>query len=176
MKIRSQLQSLTPASEFLYNISQRLRDRELFGNSEETLPYFAKVKVPAIAIVSLLCLAYLVNEESNHLILADENLLNFIIQMLDEAWQSEHHRSNGYSAKELAEGLSYLAINDKNKKVLEYKGAVRVLISIVKTSNEDEEIASAARALWMLAFDNNNKETIRREDWGFGDLTSVTTQ
>ena len=147
----------------LHNISRRLRDRELFANSEETLLRFAKVKVPAIAAESLLCLAYLVNEETNHLILADENLLSFIIQMLDEAWQSEDRHSNGYSAKELAEGLSHLAINDTNKKVLGRKGAVRVLISVLKTSNEDEEKASAARALWMLAFDDNNKEAIRQE-------------
>ena len=135
----------------------------MFANSEETLLRFAKVKVPAIAAESLLCLAYLVNEETNHLILADENLLSFIIQMLDEAWQSEDRHSNGYSAKELAEGLSHLAINDTNKKVLGRKGAVRVLISVLKTSNEDEEKASAARALWMLAFDDNNKEAIRQE-------------
>ena len=148
----------------LHNISRRLRDRELFANSEETLLHFAKVKVPAIAAVSLLCLAYLVNEETNHLILADENLLSFIITILDEAWQSRDRHSNGYSAKELAEGLSHLAINDTNKKVLGHKGAVRVLISVLKTSSEDEEKASAARALWMLVFDSNNKEILRQED------------
>ena len=148
----------------LHNISRRLRDRELFFNSEKTLLHFAKVKVPTIAAESLLCLAYLVNEETNHLILADENLLSFLITVLDKAWQSEDRHSNGYSAKELAEGLSHLAINDTNKKVLGRKGAVRVLISVLKTSNEDEEKASTARALWMLAFDDNNKEIIRQED------------
>ena len=148
----------------LHNISRRLRDSELFANSEETLLYFAKIKVPAIAALSLLCLAYLVNEETNHLILADENLLSFIVTLLNEAWQSKDRRSSGLlSAKELAEGLSHLAINDTNKKVLGHKGAVHVLISVLKTSNEDEEKASAARALWMLAFNDNNKEVIRQE-------------
>ena len=148
----------------LHNISRRLRDRELFANREQTLLYFAKKKVPAIAAESLLTLAYLVDENTNHLILADENLLSFIITLLDEAWQSEDRHSNGYSAKELAEGLGHLAINDANKTILGQNGVIPVLISVIKTSNEDEEKASATRALWMLAFDDNNKEKIRQEE------------
>ena len=148
----------------LHNISRRLRDRELFANREQTLLYFAKKKVPAIAAESLLTLAYLVDENTNHLILADENLLSFIITLLDEAWQSEDRHSNGYSAKELAEGLSHLAINDANKTILGQNGVIPVLISVIKTSNEDEEKASATRALWMVAFDDNNKEKVRQEE------------
>ena len=45
----------------------------------------------------------------------------------------EDSRSNGYSAKELAEGLSHLAINGTNKKILVNKGAVRVFN--VRTQN-----------------------------------------
>ena len=149
----------------LYNISRRLRDRELFANRERTLLYFAKKKNEAIAAESLLTLAYLVDENTNHLILADENLLSFIIILLDGAWQSEdRRRCYGYSAKELAEGLSHLAINDANKNILGQNGVIPVLISVIKTSNEDEEKASATRALWMLAFDDNNKGEIRREE------------
>ena len=149
----------------LHNISRRLRDRELFANREQTLLYFAKKKVPAIAAESLLTLAYLVDENTNHLILADENLLSFIITLLDGAWQSEdRRRCYGYSAKELAEGISHLAINDANKNILGQNGVIPVLISVIKTSNEDEEKASATRALWMLAFDDNNKEKVRQEE------------
>ena len=70
----------------LNNISRRLRDGELFANHEETLLYFAKEKVRTIAAPSLLTLAYLVDETTNHLILADETLLSFIITLLNEAW------------------------------------------------------------------------------------------
>ena len=79
----------------LHNLSRRLRDRELFVDSEETLLYFAKVKETKIAASALLCLAYLVNEDTNHLISADENLLYFLITMLNEAYQSEDRRCNG---------------------------------------------------------------------------------
>ena len=149
----------------LHNISRRIRDRELFANREQTLLHFARKKDPKIAALSLLALAYLVDENTNHLILADENLLSFIIILLNLAWQSEdRRRCYGFSAKELAEGLSHLAINDANKKILGQNGVIPVLISVIKTSNEDEEKASATRALWMLAFDNNNKEKVRQEE------------
>ena len=149
----------------LYNISRRLRDRQWFANSDETLLYFAKVKVASVAIQALLCLAYLVNEETNHLISADKELLRFIITLLDEAWQSENRRcSELQSTKELAEGLSHLAINDNNKTILGSLGAVRVFTSTLKTSSDDEERASAARALWMLAFDDTNKEVIKQQE------------
>ena len=152
----------------LYNISQRFKTRDLFPNSLETLLYLAKKKVREIAAHSLLTLAYLVDENTNHLILAEETLLSFIITLLDEAWQSEERRSIGYSAKELAEGLSHLAINDTNKKILGQKGATRVLNSVIKTSSEDAEKVSAIKALWMLAFDDNNKKAIRQEDGAVG--------
>ena len=148
----------------LHNISRRLRDRELFADSEKTLLHFAKVKQRQIALLALLCLAYLVNENTNHLISADENLLCFIITMLNEAYQSEDRSWNGFSAKELAEGLSHLAINDNNKKILGQNGAIRVLSAILQTSNDDEETASGARALWMLAFDDTNKDEIRQHE------------
>ena len=148
----------------LHNISRRLRDRQWFANSDETLLYFAKVKVAGIAAPALLCLAYLVNEETNHLISADKDLLRFIKTILDEAWKAEDRRSNGFSAKELAEGLSHLAVNDNNKQILGCEGAIRVLTSTLQTSSDDEERASAAKALWMLAFDDSNKDIIREGD------------
>ena len=152
------------AIAILHNISRRLRNRELFADREETLVDFAKKKVRTIAASSLLTLAYLVDENTNHLILADKKLLRFIITLLDEAWQSKDRRSSGYSVKELTEGLSHLAINDLNKNILGQNGVIPVLISVIKTSKEDEEKGSATRALWMLAFDDNNKEAIRQEE------------
>ena len=37
------------------------------------------------------------------------------------------------------------------------------MMAVLRTSREREEKASALRALWMLAFDDNNKEAIRQE-------------
>ena len=148
----------------LHNISRRLRDRELFANSEKTLLYFAKKKVAEIAASSLFALAYLVDEKTNDQISADEELLNFIITLLDKACKSETRNAHTFTVKGLADGLSQLAINDTNNKVLGRKGVIPVLISVIKTSKEDEEKGSATRALWVLAFDGNNKEKVRQEE------------
>ena len=158
------------AIAILHNISRRLRNRELFADREETLVDFAKKKVRTIAASSLLTLAYLVDENTNHLIPADKRLLTFIITLLDEAWQSKDRRSSGYSVKELAEGLRHLAIKDLNKNILGQNGVVPVLISVIKTSKEDEEKGCATRALWMLAFDDSNKEAIRQKEEGAMDI------
>ena len=158
------------AIAILHNISRRLRNRELFADREKTLVDFAKKKVRTIAASSLLTLAYLVDENTNHLILADKRLLTFIITLLDEAWQSKDRRSSGYSVKELAEGLGHLAIKDLNKNILGQNGVVPVLISVIKTSKEDEEKGCATRALWMLAFDDSNKEDIRQKEEGAMDI------
>ena len=157
---------ITSTMGILHNISRRLRDRRLFANcnSEETLLRFANIENASIASGAILCLAYLVDEDTNHLILADERLLQYIIRMLDVAWQSEDSRCDGFSAKELAEGLRHLAINDTNKKVLGEKGAIPILVSMLRTSKDDGDRASGANALWMLAFDEKNKERIRQEE------------
>ena len=164
------------AIAILHNISRRLRNRELFADREETLVDFAKKKVRTIAASSLLTLAYLVDENTNHLILADKKLLRFIITLLDEAWQSKDRRSSGYSVKELAEGLRHLAIKDLNKNILGQNGVVPVLISVIKTSKEDEEKGCATRALWMLAFDDSNKDAIRQKEEGAMDILQQLQQ
>ena len=64
------LQLIDVCIGILHNISRRLREPKLFVDSEETLLYFAKVKKAGVAVTALLCLAYLVNEETNHLISA----------------------------------------------------------------------------------------------------------
>ena len=167
------LQLIDTCLGILHNISRRLRDRELFVDSEKTLLHFAKVKKTGVAATALLCLAYLVNEDTNHLISADESLLCFIITMLNEAYQSEDRRCDGYSTEELADGLSHLAINDNNKKILGQNGAIRVLTAILQTSHDDEETASGARALWMLAFDDTNKDLIKQQEGALDTLRKL---
>ena len=157
----------------LHNISRQLRDRDFFPpSSEKTLLYFAKVKNKKIALLALLCLAYLVNEDTNHLISADETLLCFIITMLNKAYQSEDRTCIGFSATELVEGLSHLAINDNNKKILGKNGAIPVLTRILQTPNDDEETESGARALWMLSFDETNKVEMSKQE---GTLETLRT-
>ena len=149
----------------LYNLARKTDfvKANLDFEGKETLVYFAKSDIAIVSPLALLSLAYVVDEESNHLILAVEEILEALTSLLQKAFESERRKFDGFSAKELAEGLSRLAINDTNKRVLGEKGAIQVLVSIIKTSNDKSERASAVNALWVLAFDENNKKAITQD-------------
>ena len=149
----------------LYNLARKtdLVKANVDFEGKETLVYFAKSDIAIVSPLALLSLAYVVDEESNHLILAAEEILGALTSLLQKAFESERRKFDGFSAKELAEGLSRLGINDTNKRVLGEKGAIQVLVSIIKTSNDNSEKASAVNALWVLAFDENNKKAITQD-------------
>ena len=149
----------------LYNLARKtdLVKANVDFEGKETLVYFAKSDIAIVSPLALLSLAYVVDEESNHLILAAEEILEALTSLLQKAFESERRKFDGFSAKELAEGLSRLAINDTNKRVLGEKGAIQVLVSIIKTSNDNSEKVSAVNALWVLAFDENNKKAITQD-------------
>ena len=149
----------------LYNLARKtdLVKANVDFEGKETLVYFAKSDIAIVSPLALLSLAYVVDEESNHLILAAEEILGALTSLLQKAFESERRKFDGFSAKELAEGLSRLAINDTNKRVLGEKGAIQVLVSIIKTSNDNSEKASAVNALWVLTFDENNKKAITQD-------------
>ena len=48
-----------------------------------------------------------------------------------------------------------------------------MLTTILKTSNDDEETANGARALWMLAFDDTNKDVIRQQEGTLDSLRAL---
>ena len=141
--------------------------------AKETLVYFAKSDLPIVAPLALLSLAYVVDEESNQLVLADEEILMTLTSLLKKANDSKRRKFDGFSARELAEGFSHLAINDTNKIVLGQKGAIQVLVSMIKTSSDNGEKASAAKALWMLAFNDNNNNLIAQEEGALDTLRQL---
>ena len=150
----------------LYNMARKTEEVKpaVDFEAKETLLYFAKSDIPIVAPLAFLSLAYVVDEESNQLIVAAEEILETLTSLLKKAHESKRRKFDGFSARELADGLSHLAINDTNKKVLGEKGAIKVLVSMIKTSNDDKEKTSAVKALWMLAFDENNKKVITQEE------------
>ena len=149
----------------LYNLARKtdLVKANVDFEGKETLVYFAKSDIAIVSPLALLSLAYVVDEESNHLILAAEEILGAFTSLLQKTFESKRRKFDGFSAKELAEGLSRLAINDTNKRVLGEKGAIQVLVSIIKTSNDNSEKDSVVNALWVLAFDENNKKAITQD-------------
>ena len=159
----------------LYNMARKTEEVKptVDYEAKETLVYFAKSDIPIVAPLALLSLAYVADEESNQLVLADEEILVNLTSLLKKANDSERRKFDGFSARELAEGLSHLAINDTNKRVLGQKGAIQVLVSMITTSSDNGEKASAVKALWMLAFDENNKNLIAQQEGALDTLRQL---
>ena len=159
----------------LYNMARKTEEVKptVDYEAKETLVYFAKSDIPIVAPLALLSLAYVADEESNQLVLADEEILVNLTSLLKRANDSERRKFDGFSVRELAEGLSHLAINDTNKRVLGQKGAIQVLVSMVTTSSDNREKASAVKALWMLAFDDNNKNIIAQQEGALDTLRQL---
>ena len=159
----------------LYNLARKteLVKTKVDYEGKQTLVYFATSDIAIVSPLALLSLAYVVDEDSNQLVLAAEEILGGLTSLLQKACYSKKRKFHGFSAKELAEGLARLAVNDANKKVLGEKGAISVLVALIETSNDDSEKASATKALWMLAFDESNKKLIEKENGALATLSNL---
>lgn len=109
-----------------------------------------------VKLVVLLALSYMVNEEENKKISADETLFDFLLEMVKKAEKAKDRRQWGFSIHELINGLAKLAKNDDNKTTLMNKGAFDILKRLLKNGNQAEQIA-VVNAIWELSFAKKNK-------------------
>ena len=155
------------STNVLYNISREQGNSSHFAacNAPARLQRFSKLPQGRVGVeipvLSLLCLAYLVDENNNHLINADDSLIEFLVRLLSKAVTSEERVCDGFTTVELADGLIHVAENDANKAVIGRQGAVRLLLLMIRSSTDEREQLSATNALWKLAFAPGNKEIIQ---------------
>ncbi|XP_071108142.1 uncharacterized protein [Haliotis cracherodii] len=149
----------------LHNTSKNPANRPLMRAQEiskHLLP-FLKSKKTDVKMVTLLTLSYILDESQNDLLLADDSVFDFILSMIKLAWKAQDHRYNGFSVMELVEGLTGLAKNDDNKKLIEKKGAVPTVMKIVKDGSDDEKLV-AVKCIWELSFDKDNRKTFHENE------------
>lgn len=109
-----------------------------------------------VKLVVLLALSYMVNEEENKKISADETLFDFLLEMVKKAEKAKDRRQWGFSIHELINGLAKLAKNDDNKTTIMNKGAFDILKRLLKKGNQAEQVA-VVNAIWELSFVKKNK-------------------
>ncbi|KAL9979082.1 hypothetical protein ACROYT_G016684 [Oculina patagonica] len=149
----------------MYNLTRRVQCRKHFTACKTTMQVLVpltKDKVAHFSSEALLTLAYIVDEESNKVIMANAEPVKLLIYLIGEALKTKDRRFLGFSANELARGLAQLAVNDSNKKLIGTNGAIPILVQMITTAKDDEERECAALALWNLAFDSKNKEIIAK--------------
>ncbi|XP_067054111.1 uncharacterized protein [Acropora muricata] len=159
----------------LHNMSKRVPTRGSFSacRALDVLIPLLKEDVVLFRTKSLLILAYLIDEENNHLIITDEGPIKFLIKLLVRALSTENHRHLGFSAAELAEGLTQIAVNDNNKKTIAKCGVLPVLVTMLQTAKDDEESLKASETLWTLAFDDENRKEITNNQAAIGELEKL---
>ncbi|KAK2565261.1 hypothetical protein P5673_011214 [Acropora cervicornis] len=155
----------------VHNLSKSINNKKYFDScgAVETLLSFFRTKFPSYRLTALLCLAYLVDEKNNHLIMATEEPIKDILKLLEKACNSADRRSLGFSAAEVAYGLSHVATNDGNKKTIGQLGGISLLATMLKGETDLRERLAAVKALYMLSFDEENKAIIKA-DSGIMDL------
>ncbi|XP_015780024.1 PREDICTED: uncharacterized protein LOC107357902 isoform X3 [Acropora digitifera] len=155
----------------LHNLLKRLDTDDYFescGNLE-TLLSFYRSQFPKYRMTALLCLAYLVDEENNYLIMATEDFsepIKDLLKLLEGACNSYDRRCQGFSATEIAQGLSFVARNDSNKRMIGQLGGIPLLAAMLEDETDEidpEEGFAALEALYMLSFDEENKAIIKAD-------------
>ncbi|XP_044170071.1 uncharacterized protein LOC122954105 [Acropora millepora] len=149
----------------LHNMLKSLKTNKYFDTcgAVEMLLSFYRTQIPEYRVTALLCLAYLVDEMNNHLIMATEEPIKDLLKLLEGACNSDDRRSGGYSATEIAYGLSYVASNDRNKKMIGQLGGISVLAAMLKDEADLRERLAFLKALYMLSFDKENKDIIKAD-------------
>ncbi|EDO45030.1 predicted protein [Nematostella vectensis] len=153
---------LNTAMGTMHNLSRRIPCRQYFKKADtvKVLLPMLNDEVSQFAAKALLILAYLTDESNNSLIMASEEPIQFLIHILSKSCSSNSNRYLGFTNSELAEGLSQIAVNDSNKKLIGQHGAIPILVDMLANAKNDEQRRCGAEALWVLAFDNENKEAI----------------
>ncbi|XP_067664453.1 uncharacterized protein [Haliotis asinina] len=153
----------------MYNCAQnhvtRQKYREL--NAVDTLLPFLKAKSTKVKLTTLLVLTHIVDEVKNKALSADVTVFDFLIDMIKKAWEDVHHRcvqgTTFFSARELLNGLTALAKNDDNKRLLMEKGVLKTLKSILKGGTEVEQ-EEALGCIRELSFNDENKSILNADE------------
>ncbi|XP_033742657.1 uncharacterized protein LOC117329061 [Pecten maximus] len=119
-----------------------------------------------VKLITLLSLAHMMDDkESKELLETDETILNFLLEMIRKATESENRRQQGFSVEELLDGLSRIAKNDSNKvKIMKIHDAFTLIKEIIIRGNVVSETTAAVRTIWELAFDTNTRGQIRQSE------------
>ncbi|XP_062585822.1 uncharacterized protein LOC134247482, partial [Saccostrea cucullata] len=141
----------------LHNISRTTDIHHYFkenGTTEVMLKFatWKDLTYEMLKVMSLLTLAHIVEEEDNDKLIDETGAIESCIKYITKALKNSKRRHLGFTPQEVMDGLSKLAVNDKNKKKIIEAGALPVFLEMLKGEHTEEQ-AITARAIWNLSFD-----------------------
>ena len=118
--------------------------------------------------LSLMVLAYIVDEKENDLIMVSQDSIQFLTELFVKSAFSvkhmvassdlDHDASIRYTCRELIGAIKYLAIHDTNKDAFVKHGCIPAIIEILQSDFSEDEKQLAAEALGTLALKDDIKE------------------
>nr|XP_022304912.1 uncharacterized protein LOC111111976 isoform X2 [Crassostrea virginica] len=143
----------------LHNISRTTDIHHHFkdnGTTEVMLKFatWKDLTYEMLKVMSLLTLAHIVEEEDNDKLIDETGAIECCVKYVQKALTSQKRRHLGFTPHELMDGMSKLAVNDKNKKKIVDAGALPIFLDMLKGDHVEEQ-AITARALWTLSFDKD---------------------
>ncbi|XP_033100617.1 uncharacterized protein LOC117104068, partial [Anneissia japonica] len=138
----------------LHNLSKSVTLKHYFRDEKvvEKIQVYVECG-PFLKALTMMVIAAII-EESEMAYLKDTGTIQYLIEMCEKAMQSKDRRCEGFSVKELVEGLERLAVNKENcKTVIESKG-LETLKKVLSFHDNTEQV-QAIKAIWSLAFDED---------------------
>ena len=143
------------------------RDRYRRANIVDAIAKIKKTNVE-IKALSLLVLAYIVDERENDLIIISHDSIQFLTELFVKSAFSVKHMVDSsdldqgthirYTCRELIGGINHLAVHDTNKDAFVKHGCVPAMIRMLQSDFSEDEKQLAAEALGTLALKDDIKE------------------
>ncbi|XP_038051199.1 uncharacterized protein LOC119724289 isoform X3 [Patiria miniata] len=158
-------ETLKKMINILANIIRKNIDNKPVFREAQIVPHLQellKCRFMIMRAKALFCLVYLINEDENEALNTADDNINFVLKVLGKCLDQRGHYSDHYtfSAEVVVNGIVHMAVNDSNKVKLVKNGVLPKLITMLKTDNIAEKRA-AAKAVWKLAFHEDNKKEFK---------------
>ncbi|KAK7481464.1 hypothetical protein BaRGS_00027315, partial [Batillaria attramentaria] len=146
----------------LHNIARCPDVRHYFKDNKtaEVIIPFITMKDEFLKALSMLTLAYIVEEEENAKLIDETGTIVQIVRWVEKAIENPaKRRFRGFAPWELVQGLDKLAVNDANKMKVVEAGALPVFLKMLQHDDPKEQ-ATTATCIWTLAFDKTARQKI----------------
>ncbi|KAJ8304373.1 hypothetical protein KUTeg_017956 [Tegillarca granosa] len=148
---------------FLVKDLQKMGAENIENIKGDNFAFSSAVNIIVIRLQTLLVLSHIVNDKQFHYLTADDNLLNFLIDMIEMAMKAKDHRYDGFSVEELLAGLSGMARNDEIiSRIIALPRPLPLIREVILKGNEKEQL-EACGILHKTAFKKTNNEKIMND-------------
>lgn len=162
MSVNEEIYALKSAVGILHNCARNPDiDRDVFRKCKAAsalLPYLQS-KVIYVKMITLLALGNILDEAKLSKIVADTDVLNFLLHCIERAMEAKDHMEHGFHVEELVEGLVALSEPHKVKLIIFQKNPLPMIKAILQ-GEVIAEIQSALSLAYSLAFEESNKRAM----------------